>query len=161
MAKRTNLTPRTLEQAARWAAALEAEKADRKRTRRPFSLAGVARERLDRWADEVLGRPTSDGSDPRPDLIFSDFMDAATLIGCSYEVVDRRTDTLTGWDRGVTHTFICFMGAGLRPTREQAADILHKLWVLAQDRANAHPDEGDPSEEITEAIEAVRRGEKP
>lgn len=99
--------------------------------------------------------------DPRSELLYSDFVDAVTQIVCSYDVVDRHTGPLTGWCRGAGQVFAAFKAVGLEPTREQAALILEHLHANAQRNRVSYPEEGDPSPSIREAIDAVRRGEKP
>ena len=99
--------------------------------------------------------------DPRADLVYSDFMTAAGRIFFSYDVIDRGTSPSEAWHRGAGQTFAAFKAAGIEPTREQLATMLEHLHTLAQRNRVTYPEEGDPSEEIREAIAAVRRGEKP
>lgn len=105
--------------------------------------------------------PAPPVEDPRAELLYSDFVDAVTRIVCSYDVVDRHTGPLTGWCRGAGQVFAAFKAVGLEPTREQAALILEHLHANAQRNRVSYPEEGDPSPSIREAIDAVRRGEKP
>lgn len=93
--------------------------------------------------------------------VYSDFMDVAIRIACSYDVVDRSTTPLQAYTKGIGQTFAAFKAAGLEPTREQLGAILEHLHTLAQRDCVTYPEEGDPTEDIREAIEAVRRGEKP